>query len=67
MATLFAGCESEVRNKTSKNFEKILTQKRKIQNISEEEPTVSEQLTREIHSQMDHSLKKEGKFKFGSK
>lgn len=67
LAVLFAGCESEVRKKSAQNFEKILVEKKKFQKMPEDEPSVSEQLTREIYSQMDHSKKKEGKFKFGSK
>lgn len=64
---MFAGCESQARKKSAQNFEKILVEKKKFQKMPDDEPSVSEQLTREIHSQMDHSKKKERKFKFGSK
>ena len=58
---LFAGCESEVQKQTTKNFEKILTAKKKFQKIQKDEP--SEQMKREIHSQSEKS-KEKGEFKF---
>lgn len=60
---LFAGCESEVQKQTTKNFEKILTEKKKFQKIQKDEPGVSEQMKREIHSQSEKS-KEKGEFKF---
>jgi len=53
---LFAGCESEVQKQTTKNFEKILTEKKKFQKIQK-------QMKREIHSQSEKS-KEKGEFKF---
>lgn len=60
------GCESEAQKQSTKNFEKILTEKKKFQKIQKDEPTVSEQLTREINSQSERSQEK-GAFKFGGK
>ena len=60
---LFAGCESVVQKQTTKNFEKILTEKKKFQKIQKDEPSVSEQMKREIHSQSEKS-KEKGEFKF---
>ena len=60
---LFAGCESEAQKQTTKNFEKILTEKKKFQKIQKDEPSVSEQMKREIHSQSEQS-KEKGEFKF---
>ena len=62
---LFAGCESEAQKQSTKNFEKILTEKKKFQKIQKDEPSVSEQLKREIYSQCEQSKSKEkGEFKF---
>ena len=62
---LLTGCESEVQKQTTKNFEKILTEKKKFQKIQKDEPSVSEQLKREIYSQSEQSKSKEkGEFKF---
>ena len=60
---LFAGCESEAQKQTTKNFEKILTEKKKFQKIQKDEPSVSEQMKREIHSQSEKS-KEKGEFDF---
>ena len=46
-----------------KNYEKILTEKKKFQKIQKDEPSVSEQMKREIHSQSEKS-KEKGEFKF---
>jgi len=62
---LLTGCESQVQKQTTKNFEKILTEKKKFQKIQKDEPSVSEQLKREIYSQSEQSKSKEkGEFKF---
>ena len=60
---LLTGCESEVQKQTTKNFEKILTEKKKFQKIQKDDPSVSEQMKREIHSQSERS-KEKGEFKF---
>ena len=60
---LLTGCESEVQKQTTKNFEKILTEKKKFQKIQKDDPSVSEQMKREIHSQSEQS-KEKGEFKF---
>ena len=60
---LLTGCESQVQKQTTKNFEKILTEKKKFQKIQKDEPSVSEQMKREIHSQSEKS-KEKGEFKF---
>ena len=60
---LLTGCESEVQKQTTKNFEKILTEKKKFQKIQKDDPSVSEQMKREIHSQSEKS-KEKGEFKF---
>jgi len=60
---LLAGCESQVQKQTTKNFEKILTEKKKFQKIQKDDPSVSEQMKREIHSQSEKS-KEKGEFKF---
>lgn len=65
-AVFIAGCESEAQRRSTKNFEKILTEKKKFQKMQKDNPSVSEQLTREIHSQSDNS-KEKGAFKFGGK
>ncbi|WP_423902669.1 hypothetical protein [Campylobacter showae] len=57
------GCESEAQKQSTKNFEKILTEKKKFQKIKKDEPSVSEQMKREIHSQSEQS-KEKGEFKF---
>jgi len=62
---LIVGCESEAQKQSTKNFEKILTEKKKFQKIKKDEPSVSEQLKREIYSQSEQSKSKEkGEFKF---
>ena len=60
---LLMGCESEAQKQSTKNFEKILTEKKKFQKIQKDEPSVSEQMKREIHSQSEQS-KEKGEFKF---
>ena len=60
---LLTGCESQVQKQTTKNFEKILTEKKKFQKIQKDDPSVSEQMKREIHSQSEKS-KEKGEFKF---
>ncbi|WP_170018560.1 hypothetical protein [Campylobacter sp. RM16190] len=67
--TLFfiIGCESEAQRRSTQSFERILTEKKKFQKIKEDNPSVSEQLMREIYSQSDGSEKKKGTFKFGEK
>ena len=60
---LLIGCESEAQKQSTKNFEKILTEKKKFQKIQKDEPSVSEQMKREIHSQSEQS-KEKGEFKF---
>ena len=60
---LLMGCESEAQKQSTKNFEKILTEKKKFQKIQKDEPSVSEQMKREIHSQSERS-KEKGEFKF---
>ena len=60
---LLTGCESQVQKQTTKNFEKILTEKKKFQKIQKDDPSVSEQMKREIHSQSERS-KEKGEFKF---
>jgi putative lipoprotein len=60
---LLTGCESEAQKQSTKNFEKILTEKKKFQKIKKDEPSVSEQMKREIHSQSEQS-KEKGEFKF---
>ena len=60
---LLMGCESEAQKQSTKNFEKILTEKKKFQKIQNDEPSVSEQMKREIHSQSEQS-KEKGEFKF---
>ena len=60
---LLTGCESQVQKQTTKNFEKILTEKKKFQKIQKDDPSVSEQMKREIHSQSEQS-KEKGEFKF---
>jgi len=60
---LLAGCESQVQKQTTKNFEKILTEKKKFQKIQKDDPSVSEQMKREIHSQSEQG-KEKGEFKF---
>ena len=60
---LLTGCESKVQKQTTKNFEKILTEKKKFQKIQKDDPSVSEQMKREIHSQSERS-KEKGEFKF---
>lgn len=60
---LLMGCESEAQKQSTKNFEKILTEKNKFQKIQKDEPSVSEQMKREIHSQSEQS-KEKGEFKF---
>ena len=60
---LLTGCESQVQKPTTKNFEKILTEKKKFQKIQKDDPSVSEQMKREIHSQSERS-KEKGEFKF---
>ena len=60
---LLMGCESEVQKQTTKYFEKILTEKKKFQKIQKDDPSVSEQMKREIHSQSERS-KEKGEFKF---
>ena len=52
-----------MQKQTTKNFEKILTEKKKFQKIQKDEPSVSEQMKREIHSQSEKS-KEKGEFKF---
>ncbi|WP_236861300.1 hypothetical protein [Campylobacter sp. RM16192] len=59
------GCESEAQRRSTKSFEKILSEKKKFQKIKEDNPSVSEQLMRDIYSQSDGSEKKKGTFKFG--
>ena len=60
---LLTGCESQVQKQTTKNFEKILTEKKKFQKIQKDDPSVSEQMKREIPSQSERS-KEKGEFKF---
>ncbi len=60
---LLTGCESQVQKQTTKNFEKILTEKKKFQKIQKDDPSVIEQMKREIHSQSERS-KEKGEFKF---
>ena len=60
---LLMGCESEAQKQSTKNFEKILTEKKKFQKIQKDNPNVSEQMKREIHSQSEQS-KEKGEFKF---
>lgn len=60
---LLTGCESEAQKQSTKNFEKILTEKKKFQKIKKDEPSVSEQMKREIYSQSEQS-KEKGEFKF---
>ena len=60
---LLMGCESEAQKQSTKNFEKILTEKKKFQKIQKDEPSVSEQMKREIHSQSERN-KEKGEFKF---
>ena len=60
---LLMGCESEAQKQSTKNFEKILTEKKKFQKIQKDDPSVSEQMKREIHSQSERS-KEKGEFKF---
>ena len=60
---LLMGCESEAQKQSTKNFEKILTEKKKFQKIQKDDPSVSEQIKREIHSQSEKS-KEKGEFKF---
>ena len=60
---LLTGCESQVQKQTTKNFEKILTEKKKFQKIQKDDPSVSEQMKRETHSQSERS-KEKGEFKF---
>ena len=60
---LLMGCESEAQKQSTKNFEKILTEKKKFQKIQKDDPSVSEQMKREIHSQSEQS-KEKGEFKF---
>ena len=60
---LIAGCEGEAQKQSTKNFEKILTEKKKFQKIQKDDPSVSEQMKREIHSQSEKS-KEKGEFKF---
>ena len=60
---LLTGCESDAQKQSTKNFEKILTEKKKFQKIKKDEPSVSEQMKREIHSQSEQS-KEKGEFKF---
>ena len=59
---LLTGCESEAQKQSTKNFEKILTEKKKFQKIQKDDPSVSEQMKREIHSQSEQS-KEQGEFK----
>ena len=60
---LLMGCESEAQKQSTKNFEKILTEKKKFQKIQKDDPSVGEQMKREIHSQSEQS-KEKGEFKF---
>ena len=60
---LLMGCESEAQKQSTKNFEKILTEKKKFQKIQKDDPSVIEQMKREIHSQSERS-KEKGEFKF---
>lgn len=47
------GCQSEIQRKTTENLAKVMENKRNVRKAVTEEPTVSEQFKREIHSQSE--------------
>ena len=52
-AITFLGCQSEIQRKTTENLAKVMENKRNVRKAVTEEPTVSEQFKREIHSQSE--------------
>ena len=49
------GCDSKVQKQSSSNFDKVMHDKKRFRELKNEDPSISEQLIREINSQSDSS------------
>jgi len=58
LIVFLVGCESEIKKQSSKSFDKILIDKKRVKQLSKEDPSVNELMTREINSQTDRSKEK---------